>query len=72
MNRQHLTQPGDKVLVHSAAGGVGSTLVQFAKKAGCQVAGVVGSSHKVDYVKQLGADLVIDKSKENLWQAAEK
>lgn len=61
---------GGKILVHSAAGGVGSMLVQLAKIAGCHVVGVVGASHKVDIVKQLGCDNVIDKSKENLWQAA--
>jgi NADPH:quinone reductase-like Zn-dependent oxidoreductase len=64
--------PGDTILVHSAAGGVGSTLVQLGKQAGCKVVGVVGSSHKVDAVKQLGADLVIDKSKADLWKEAKK
>jgi threonine dehydrogenase-like Zn-dependent dehydrogenase len=47
-------RPGSWVLVHSAAGGVGSTLVQLAKIAGCQVVGVVGATHKVELVKQLG------------------
>jgi len=63
---------GSKVLVHSAAGGVGSSLVQMAKINKCQVTGVVGSSHKVETVKNLGADFVIDKSKEDLWQEVEK
>lgn len=62
----------DKILVHSAAGGVGSALVQLGKLAGCKVVGVVGASHKVDYVKSLGADYVIDKSTQNLWEEAEK
>ena len=39
---------GDTVLVHSAAGGVGSALVRLAKLAGCRVVAVVGGSHKVD------------------------
>lgn len=60
------------VLVHSAAGGVGSALVQFGKVAGCRVVGVVGASHKVDYVKSLGADAVIDKSRQDLWQEAKR
>lgn len=47
-------RPGSWVLVHSAAGGVGSMLVQLAKIAGCQVVGVVGATHKVELVKQLG------------------
>lgn len=62
----------NSLLVHSAAGGVGSTLVQFGKIAGCHVVGVVGSPHKVDYVKKMGANAVIDKSSQNLWQEAEK
>src|SRR5690606_33563926 len=48
-------RPGAKLLVHSAAGGVGSMLVQMGKIAGCEVVGVVGSSHKVDAVRALGA-----------------
>lgn len=63
---------GDSILVHSAAGGVGSTLVQLGKMLGCKVIGVVGSSHKVDAVHALGADFVIDKSKVNLWEEASK
>src|SRR5690606_12390955 len=40
--------PGDRVLVHSAAGGVGSAIVKLARAAGCEVLGVVGAPHKVD------------------------
>jgi len=47
-------RPGSWVLVHSAAGGVGSTLIQLAKIAGCQVVGVIGASHKAELVQQLG------------------
>jgi NADPH:quinone reductase-like Zn-dependent oxidoreductase len=60
------------ILIHSAAGGVGSTLVQFGKLADCQVVGVVGSSHKVKYVKSLGCHQVIDKSTQDLWLEADK
>jgi NADPH:quinone reductase-like Zn-dependent oxidoreductase len=63
---------GQSVLVHSAAGGVGSALVQMARIAGCRVVGVVGSSHKVDAVRALGADEVIDKSTTPLWEAAQR
>lgn len=63
---------GDRVLVHSAAGGVGSTLVQLAKRAGCEVTGVVGRTQKVKIAKALGCDHVIDKSKEDLWARAEE
>ncbi len=63
---------GQRVLVHSAAGGVGSALVQLARLHGCEVTGVVGASHKVEAVRELGADHVIDKSREPLWPTAER
>jgi len=60
-------------LIHSAAGGVGSQLVRICKIQGYNpVVAVVGSSHKVDYCKQLGAHHVIDKSKQDLWKEAER
>ena len=62
--------PGDTLLVHSAAGGVGSMLVQLGRIAGCRVVGVVGASHKVEAVMALGADAVIDKSSQPLWEEA--
>jgi NADPH:quinone reductase-like Zn-dependent oxidoreductase len=65
-------QHGDAMLVHSAAGGVGSMLVQMGKLAGCHVTGVVGATHKIDSVLKLGADAVIDKSHQDLWTAAER
>ncbi len=63
-------RPGAKVLVHSAAGGVGLSLVQMAKIAGCEVVGVVGGSHKVEAAKAHGCDHVIDKSTQDLWAEA--
>lgn len=64
-------RPGEAVLVHSAAGGVGGALVQLARRAGCRVIGVVGATHKVDAALRAGADAVIDKSARDLWRAAE-
>lgn len=66
------SRPGYNVLIHSAAGGVGGALVQLAKLAGCRVVGVVGASHKVAQVQSLGADAVIDKSSDDLWQEARR
>jgi synaptic vesicle membrane protein VAT-1 len=63
-------KPNMNVLVHSAAGGVGSALVQLAKLSGARVVGVVGAPHKVETVEPLGADVVIDKSQEPLWERA--
>jgi NADPH:quinone reductase-like Zn-dependent oxidoreductase len=65
-------RPGATLLVHSAAGGVGGALVQLGRIAGCRVVGVVGGAHKIDTARALGADVVIDKSSEDLWRAAEK
>lgn len=61
-------RPGERVLVHSAAGGVGGAAVQLARLRGCQVVGVVGAAHKVNTVEALGADAVIDKSSGDLWR----
>ncbi len=61
---------GDTWLVHSAAGGVGSALVQLGRLAGCRVIGVVGSPHKVEHCRAMGADAVIDKSARDLWREA--
>ena len=62
---------GERVLIHSAAGGVGSALIQLAKLKGCHVTAVVGAAHKVEAARSLGADAVIDKSTEALWPSAE-
>ena len=51
--------PGRKVLIHGAAGGVGSFAVQFAKSGGLLVAATCGANN-VAYVRSLGADRVID------------
>jgi len=63
--------PGSTILVHSAAGGVGSALLQLCKMARWQTIGVVGRTHKVEAAKHMGADIVIDKSKEDLWKKVE-
>jgi NADPH:quinone reductase-like Zn-dependent oxidoreductase len=63
---------GKKVLIHSAAGGVGSIMVQMAKAVGCEVVAVVGSSLKVEHVRRLGADHVIDKSQQKLFSTAKE
>jgi len=60
------------ILIHSAAGGVGSMLVQMAKLIGLHpIVGVVGSTSKVNDALELGCSHVIDKSCQNLWQEAE-
>jgi synaptic vesicle membrane protein VAT-1 len=63
---------GWRILVHSAAGGVGGALLQLAKVAGCTTVGVVGSTAKVEAARRLGATHVIDKSREDLWRMAKR
>jgi NADPH:quinone reductase-like Zn-dependent oxidoreductase len=48
--------PGDHVLVQAAAGGVGTALVQIAKRRGCVVFGTAGSASKLDYLREIGVD----------------
>jgi NADPH-dependent curcumin reductase CurA len=53
-------KPGDVVFVSAAAGAVGSTVVQIAKAKGMTVIGSAGGADKCDWVRDLGADAVID------------
>ncbi|WP_086829853.1 zinc-binding dehydrogenase [Allokutzneria sp. NRRL B-24872] len=55
-------QAGDVVLVEAAAGGVGSLLVQLAKARGAHVIGATRGARKLDLVRSLGADAVVDYS----------
>ncbi|WP_433196867.1 quinone oxidoreductase family protein [Nocardia sp. CA-107356] len=55
INTVAAVRPGDSVLIHAAAGGVGSLAAQFAVAAGAaRVAGVVGNPGQVDYARQFG------------------
>jgi NADPH:quinone reductase len=57
--RAHL-QPGEWLLVHAAAGGVGSAAVQLGKAAGARVIATAGGAAKVERCRELGADVVCD------------
>ena len=52
-------KPGDKVLIHAGAGGVGTMAIQIAKNIGAYVA-TTGSGKNEEFLKELGADVVID------------
>ena len=62
-------QPGETVLVHAAAGGVGSAAVQIAIAAGCRVIATAGGPGKVAQARALGAELAIDYGKEDWVEA---
>ena len=59
VNSTYPVQPGDSVLIHAAAGGVGQLLVQLAKARGARVIATVSTETKADIARALGADAVV-------------
>ena len=67
----HLS-PGETVVVHAAAGGVGTLAIQLAKMWGAKVIAVTSSDEKAALAKSLGADEVVDAKVEDLGRALRK
>jgi len=65
LHRRARLAVGETLLVHAAAGGVGSGAVQLGKAAGARVIGVAGGPQKAAVARELGADVVVDRYSED-------
>lgn len=65
LRRTYRVQPGDTILIHAAAGGVGLIVCQWAKALGATVIGTVGSDDKADLARAHGCDHAVVYTREN-------
>lgn len=72
LHRRARLQAGETLLVHAAAGGVGSAAVQLGKAAGAKVVAVVGGAAKAEAARALGADVVVDRLEEDFVAAVKE
>ncbi|WP_327069850.1 NADPH:quinone oxidoreductase family protein [Kitasatospora sp. NBC_01250] len=72
LHRRAALRAGETLLVHAAAGGVGSAAVQLGRAAGARVIGVVGGAEKAAVAKELGCDLVVDRTAEDFVAAVKE
>ncbi|MFG2953961.1 NADPH:quinone oxidoreductase family protein [Streptomyces sp. NPDC048291] len=72
LHRRAALQAGETLLVHAAAGGVGSAAVQLGKAAGATVIGVVGGADKAAVARQQGCDVVVDRRAEDVVAAVKE
>ncbi|MER7664225.1 NADPH:quinone oxidoreductase family protein [Streptomyces sp. NPDC096193] len=66
LHRRAALRAGETLLVHAAAGGVGSAAVQLGKAAGARVIGVVGGEDKARVARELGCDVVVDRRTDDI------
>ncbi|MGB4837173.1 MAG: NADPH:quinone oxidoreductase family protein [Nostocoides sp.] len=66
LHRRARLHAGETLLVHAAAGGVGSAAVHLGKAAGARVIGIVGGAEKVSIATELGCDVVLDRTRDDL------
>ena len=72
LHRRAQIQPGETLLVHAGAGGVGSAAVQVGKAAGARVIAVVGGEQKAETAAKLGADVVVDRRAQDFVKAVKE
>ncbi|MFI2412679.1 NADPH:quinone oxidoreductase family protein [Streptomyces sp. NPDC018947] len=72
LHRRARLEAGETLLVHAAAGGVGSAAVQLGKAAGAKVIGVVGGARKAAVARGLGCDVVVDRHTEDVVAAVKE
>lgn len=72
LHRRARLEAGETLLVHAAAGGVGSAAVQLGKAAGATVIGVVGGADKAAVARELGCDVVVDRRREDVVSAVKE
>ena len=72
LHRRARLQPGETLLVHAAAGGVGSAAVQLGKAAGARVIGVVGGAAMAETARELGCDVVVDRRQDDIIAAVKE
>ncbi|MFF9362525.1 NADPH:quinone oxidoreductase family protein [Streptomyces griseoluteus] len=72
LHRRAYLEAGETLLVHAAAGGVGSAAVQLGRAAGARVIGVVGGADKAAVARELGCDVVVDRRAEDVVAAVKE
>ncbi|WP_432053790.1 NADPH:quinone oxidoreductase family protein [Streptomyces sp. bgisy022] len=72
LHRRARLEAGETLLVHAAAGGVGSAAVQLGKAAGATVIGVVGGAEKAEVARGLGCDVVVDRREQDVIAAVKE